>query len=149
MNKTLYILRGVSGSGKTTLAKTLCENLRNAKMFAADDFFYVNGVYNFDRAKLRHAHVSCKVRVEEAMKIHKIENVILHNTVTTEREICVYEDLAKEYGYKIVSLVVENRHGNTSVHDVPKETLEIQESRLRNSLKLSNPGKGIIVDTTV
>lgn len=39
-------------------------------------------------------------------------------------------------GYRVVSLVVENRHGNRDVHNVPDEVKGKQEQRIKNSLKL-------------
>ncbi len=64
------------------------------------------------------------------------DRVIVSNTSTSEKEIKPYLDLANDYGYQVVSLVVENRHGNDSIHSVPQETRDAQERRLRNSLKL-------------
>ena len=52
------------------------------------------------------------------------------------KEIQPYIDMAEEFGYSVFSLVIENRHGNDSVHSVPQETRDAQERRLRNSLKL-------------
>lgn len=155
-NKTLYILRGVSGSGKTTLAKLLKSLLENSDAFSADDFFYnKDGVYKFDRTKLHYAHASCQVRVAEAMETRKVYNIIVHNTSTSEKELAPYLALAKKHGYKVTSLVVENRHGSDSVHSVPQEVLTMQEARLKNSLKLrayhaisSKKSLGKNVDTT-
>ena len=140
MSKTLWILRSVSGAGKTTLAQTLQQYLPNATAIAADDYFYQLGdngemYYNFDATKLREAHKECKAYVEGYM-IDDFDNIIVHNTNTTEKEIKPYTDLAEKYGYKVVSLVVENRHGNSDVHNVPEEVKKKQEQRLRNSLKL-------------
>lgn len=45
-----------------------------------------------------------------------------------------YLDMAEIYGYRVVSLVVENRHGNSSVHGVPEETMKKMEDRF--SIKL-------------
>jgi len=45
-----------------------------------------------------------------------------------------YMDLAVKYGYQVVSLIVENRHGNSSVHNVPDETIEKMKSRFEISL---------------
>lgn len=134
--KKLWILRGVSGSGKTTIAKTLESSLPKAVAVAADDFWYdIEGNYNFDPSCLGKAHDWCLAVVKEMLRCG-YSNVILHNTSTSESEFFKYLDLADSYGYEIVSMVVENRHGNSSVHNVPEKALKRQESRLRNSLKL-------------
>jgi hypothetical protein len=61
-------------------------------------------------------------------------NVIVSNTSTTEKEMKPYLDMAGIYGYDVVSLVVENRHGNPSIHGVPEETMKNMENRF--SIKL-------------
>ena len=43
-------------------------------------------------------------------------------------------DLAKEFGYTVVSLIVENRHGGENVHGVPAD--KVQEMRDRFEIKL-------------
>lgn len=63
-------------------------------------------------------------------------NVIIHNTSTREWEFQPYIDMAHQYGYKVVSLVVENRHGNSSVHNVPEEVVENHRNNILNNLKL-------------
>lgn len=136
MNKTLYLLRGVSGAGKTTLASTLVCSLDCAVAYAADDYFYdEDGVYNFDQSKLSLAHQQCINKVSREMWFG-FDNIIVHNTFTTEKEMKPYLDLAEKYEYKIVSLIVENRHNNSSVHNVPKEVLDKQEERLKKNIKL-------------
>ena len=62
--------------------------------------------------------------------------IIVSNTSTTQKELAPYQDLAEEYEYQVVSLVVENRHGNNSIHNVPQNIRDAQEKRLRDSLKL-------------
>jgi len=134
--KTLYLLRAVSGSGKTTLARQL-EKMPNTVAISSDDYFYELGEcdYAFDINLLEDAHkftfrkVSCKLSEGEF-------NVVLHNTNTEESDIEPYIELAKMYGYKLISLIVENRHGNVDVHGVPEETLQRQERTLRDSIKL-------------
>ena len=136
MDNTLYILRGVSGSGKTTLANTL-SNLPNTVPIATDDFWYIlgRGEYKFDRNRLGEAHDWCKERVDFIMKFfHK--DIVLHNTNTTEGEIQPYLDLAYKYGYRVISLVVEKRHDNISIHRVPEKVVNKQASRLRKSIKV-------------
>jgi len=132
MNKTLYLIRGVAGAGKTTFATDLAESL-NLAMFEADDYFYDRyGNYNFNPSLLHKAHNECQEKTEASMMLG--HGVVVSNTFTTEKELKPYLDLAEKYDYKVVSLVVENRHGNKSVHDVPETT--IQKMKDRFSVKL-------------
>ncbi|AUR92119.1 AAA domain protein [Vibrio phage 1.170.O._10N.261.52.C3] len=136
MSKTLYLLRGISGSGKTTLAKTLQNTLGECYIVAADDFFYEDGEYRFKTHKLSEAHQWCQQQVHKYMNLFQVENIVVHNTFTTEKELKPYVDMAEKFGYRVVSLVVENRHGNESVHNVPEKTLLKQKQRLQGSIKL-------------
>ena len=60
--------------------------------------------------------------------------IVVSNTSTTEKELQPYINLANEYGYNIVSLVIENRHGNKNEHRVPDETLDAMKKRFEISL---------------
>lgn len=60
--------------------------------------------------------------------------VFVANTFTTEKEIKPYKDLADRHDYMFISLIVENRHGNSSIHGVPVSKLE--EMKARFSIKL-------------
>lgn len=137
--KKLYLLRGVSGSGKTTLAEEMFEAFFAANYSctkaAADDFFMKNGKYVFDASKLYQAHTWCKNVVKEGM-VMGTNCIIAHNTFTTMKEMKPYLELAEEYGYDVTTLVVENRHGSNSVHEVPDETLARQCKRLRDNIRL-------------
>lgn len=136
MTKTLYLLRGCSGSGKTTLAEELKEVLPDAFTFAADDYFYdKEGNYNWDATKLGQAHKWCQNKVEEGMN-RSVSNIIVHNTNTSEKELNIYIKLAEKYDYKIVSLIVENRHGCSDVHSVSYSVKKNQERKLMQSIKL-------------
>lgn len=136
MNETLIILRGCSGSGKTTFAKLLEQMYIGCSAVAADDFHYdEDGNYNFNIDNLPAAHKWCREEVEGLMALSR-GVIIVHNTSTTEKEIKPYIDLAGQYGYDVVSLVVENRHNNENIHDVPAEVLQRQYNKLRSNLKL-------------
>ena len=136
MNK-LIILRGASGCGKSSFADFLVRNLRlDADRFEADGYM-VNrqGDYEFKPEKLGYCHKSCQEDVEGAMH-GGLECVIVSNTSTTEKELEFYLDLAQKYDYEVISLVVEKRHDGKNDHEVPEQTLDRQEQRLRGSLKL-------------
>jgi hypothetical protein len=46
----------------------------------------------------------------------------------------IYFGLANQYGYKVFSIIVENRHGGVNEHGVPAEKLEQMKDRF--SIKL-------------
>lgn len=137
MYKVLILLRGLPGSGKTSFANLIWSSY---VICEADQFFYdEDGNYNFDATKLGLAHKSCQVRVESMMQMNEnnseyFPEIVVSNTSTTEKELQPYLDLALRYGYIVVSLIVENRHGGQNVHGVPDEKLE--QMRNRFNIKL-------------
>lgn len=132
MDKVLFLFRGLPGSGKTTTAHLL---LDKQSIFSADDYFYKegNGTYKFDGSKLNIAHSQCKDNVIRAMEA-KVNKIGVTNTFTKESEITPYFDIAKIYGYSVVSLIVENRHANKNVHSVPDEAIQRMKNRFVISL---------------
>lgn len=141
MNRTLLIIRGTSGSGKSTLSNlitSICKDDIMCSIHEADMFFIDDkGNYNFDATKLEQAHAQCLKNVEIAMDFFGRPLIILSNTSTTEKELLPYLELAQKYEYQVISVVLENRHGNANTHNVPEKTIKNQEQRLRNSIKLS------------
>jgi hypothetical protein len=142
MTKVLFLLRGLPGSGKTSLAHHIWSHY---VICEADKYFYnEGGEYIFDASKLSEAHKWCQNEVEIRMKDNQVNpqyypEIVVSNTSTTEKELQPYIDLAKKYGYMVVSLIVENRHGNgeeTNIHGVGKEVLDKMENRLKNNIKL-------------
>ena len=129
MNKTLIILRGLPGAGKSTASALISDVVYEADMY----FYDKEGNYSFDASKLWLAHKWCKNKVEKAMKEGK-EKVVVSNTSTTEKEFEAYLDLAKEHGYQVVSMIVENRHGNKSIHNVPDDKMEQMKKRFEIKL---------------
>jgi predicted kinase len=118
MEKMIYLVRGIPGSGKSTFAKTLGGEHYEADMFFIDG----NGEYKFDGSKIKLAHEWCQDMVYMDM-IKEIPKIVVSNTFTQEWEMRPYFEMAKNYGYKVFSVVVENRHGGTNQHEVPEEIL--------------------------
>ncbi len=132
--KQLIILRGVSGAGKSTVAEIISEGYW--PICEADQYHYTaSGVYDWKPENVGKAHAWCQGIVRDAMASN-LNKIIVSNTSTTEKELKPYLALAEEFGYQVISLVVENRHGNDSIHDVPQYIRDQQEKRLRGSLKL-------------
>ena len=130
MKNTLILIRGLPGAGKSTIAAAFPGAMR----VEADDFFRtgLRGAYEFDASKLHRAHAVCFMRAKVALLAG--QDVVVSNTSTTEKEVATYQSLAQEMGAMFVSLIVENRHGNKSVHDVPDATMD--KMRKRFSIKL-------------
>lgn len=124
----MYFVRGIPGSGKSSFAQSL-----GCPHFEADQYFMKDGRYEFDISLRGAAHSDCKWRVENALKNGE-SRIAVSNTSTTEKEIAPYKELADKYGYMFISLIVENRHGNPSVHEVPEATLKAMRDRF--SVKL-------------
>lgn len=135
MNKTLYLIRGLPGSGKSTFAKELASSLGahhcEADMYHIDDD---TGEYLWKAENVHDAHRWCQEIAEHCMEWDH-DNVVISNTFTTEKELKPYLELASRYDYRVVSLVVENRHGNESIHGVPEETMQKMERRFSVKLR--------------
>ena len=123
-------MRGLPSSGKSTFAKQLTSNV-----FEADHYFYDNdGNYNFIPSEIKEAHKECQQFVGFAME-SGIQKIAVSNTFTQEWEMEPYFELAKTYGYKVFSIVVENRHGGVNDHNVPEEKIEEMKNRFQIKLK--------------
>jgi predicted kinase len=129
----LYLIRGLPGSGKTTFANRLKDSHLVGVNLSADDYFTdLQGNYSFDASKLKQAHEQCLNRTR--LYLQETMSVAVSNTFTTEKEMQPYFDLAEELNHGVTVLIVENRHGNKSVHNVPQDT--IQKMKNRFSIKL-------------
>ena len=137
MEKNLYIVRGLPGSGKSTFARSIAKSYQ---IFEADQFFMKKGEYNFDPTKLKEAHQDCKQRVANRMRENLFNsiffnNIVVSNTFTQEWEMKFYRNIARRYGYKVHTIIVENRHYGTNIHGVPEDKLQVMEDRFEIKLK--------------
>ncbi len=130
----LVIVRGPSGAGKSTYVK---KNYPDYVHCEADSFFYVEGVYNFDRTKLGQAHAACQKNVDHALEYGR--NVVVSNTSTTQREVNEYIRLAEKHKvpYRIIRLARQFQN----VHGVPAEVVLAMQKRMVNI-----PGETVLYD---
>jgi predicted kinase len=128
MEKNLIILRGLPGSGKSTFAKLL-----GRAVCTADDWFMRSGKYEWRADLLSEAHDWCMCKCRRFMK-KGVDRIIIANTNINERAMRPYFDMAKDFGYTVFTVIVENRHGNSNIHNVPDENLVNMEKRF--SIKL-------------
>ena len=123
--KELFLLRGLPGAGKSTLAKSI------EAYHVEADMFFVHGVtneYKFDASKLGKAHEWCQSVVDVCMS-DKLRKIAVSNTFTQEWEMQPYFDLAEKYGYRVYSLICENRHSGVNQHGVPEDKLVQMKNR--------------------
>lgn len=116
--KKLIIMRGLPGSGKSTKANSF-----GGKVFSTDDFFMVDGEYQFDFSVIGQAH-----QWNELRTFNEMENgtpvVVVDNTNTQFWQMKPYVEKALELGYEIefalpetswawdlATLVERNTHG--------------------------------------
>jgi len=132
----LILLRGLPGSGKSTLGDIILQTTQQQKadVLSADNLFIDNkGNYNFDPTKLKEAHNMCQQKCAERMRL-EFSRIVVANTFTQEWEMEPYFEMAKRYGYRVHTIIVENRHGSKNVHGVPDEKLQQMKDRFETFL---------------
>lgn len=96
--KIAILMRGWPGGGKSYKANELSKKY-DAKICSADDFFMVDGKYDFDVTKLYYAHEKCYSDfVDEVISGN---NIIVDNCNINYRDIKTYLLFLEKYDYKI------------------------------------------------
>lgn len=131
MNSSLTLIRGLPGSGKSTLARCMYvyhpigSYDQQSVYYEADQYFMVNGEYQFDVNKLHLAHTWCYAATSASLKYGR--NVTVSNTFTTIKELKPYFELAKQFN--IVPNVILCQGNFGSIHSLPEETLIKMKNR--------------------
>ena len=129
----LILVRGVSGAGKSTIADMMDWLGHRTVSFSTDDMFMVDGNYEFDPSLLGENHAATVQKVRDVMiaryEVKIPETIIVHNTFTEEWEMKPYFELAEDFNWRVHTIIVENRHGSKSIHDVPDDVIKAQKER--------------------
>ena len=159
----MIIMRGIPGSGKSTAANTLKQVLtavgsRKVGIFSTDDFWYRDGVYDWDAKKIGAAHCCNQTRVKNAITngMHVIVDntnldgfammpyfdmavaadldVILH-TVDTPVETCIERQKERSDDRKVPEHVIRDMHDKlTRNQDITVES-QLNKARIRSQLR--------------
>ncbi|ELK03619.1 NEDD4-binding protein 2 [Pteropus alecto] len=128
----LILLRGLPGSGKSFLARTLQEDNPSGVILSTDDYFYINGQYQFDVKYLGEAHEWNQNRAKEAFE-KKLSPIIIDNTNLQAWEMKPYVALSQKYKYKVLF-----REPDTWWKFKPKELASPRENEDTTSEKEEN-----------
>lgn len=119
--KHVIILRGLPGSGKTSFVEDV---IKPDAHIEADQFFVdEKGEYHFDQSRQGLAHKDAMVRFEKALSEEK-GKIVVSNTSSRRSEFWSYLKKAKEKGYRVSVMVMENYHKGGDVHNTPKKVIE-------------------------
>lgn len=128
--KTLLALRGIPGSGKSSLAKSISFT-NGAPIYSIDSYFEDEaGEYHFDYQKNHLAYKDCEAKTKQALELG-VPFVIVDNTFTLDWELEPYIRLAKEFGYRLFVVTVENRHGGKNTHQIPEDQIEKMKGKYK------------------
>ena len=132
-DKDVFILRGLPGAGKSKFAKRLAGG--NVDAICEADQFMVDrdGNYDFNPKKLGYAHGKGMDKFKALVDITE-PTIVVSNTSTKTNEFNAYKTYAEEHGYNVTITIVENYHGNNSVHDVPEASMNAMRDRFQIQL---------------
>jgi predicted kinase len=132
--RNLIIMRGLPGSGKSHAAKQF---MAIQSTFSTDNFFTVDGVYQFDSAMIGEAHAQTQRLVKLSMT-RKAPLIVVDNTNIRLWEMKPYVKMAQDYNYKVSFSYPDTHWANCPLecakrnsHGVPLETIV----RMHNSFE--------------
>lgn len=131
--KELIILRGLPGSGKSTFARLLTLG-RNAVIIENDQFMYENGLYIWKPSKLKSAVKHTNETLYKAIK-SEVEFIVISNVNTRPSDFETYAEMGRKNGYKVSTVIVENRGNTKSRHNVDESTLNNMENNFDIKLR--------------
>ena len=68
------------------------------------------------------------------MELNQYKTIGVANTFTQEWEMAPYFEMAEKFGWRISTVIVENRHNGENIHGVPVDKIEQMEDRFQIKL---------------
>ena len=90
-------MRGLAGSGKSSIAKELG---KGGAIFSTDDFFIINGKYQYDPSMIGYAHTWNQGRAKKAIR-EGITPIVIDNTNVAGWQAKPYVEEAIANGYTV------------------------------------------------
>ncbi len=137
----VFIMRGIPGSGKSTFVKNMIKGQK--WVVSADDFFMVDGVYQFEPKSIGEAHQACWLKfynyIEKIWKAARnlgevvdqrfrdITTVVVDNTNIHTHEISPYVLPAEARGFAVTIITIQcdpARAFKRNIHQVPGQVIE-------------------------
>lgn len=141
---TVVLVRGLPGSGKSYLAEALRQQTNaEMKVCAADDYFYEDGVYNFDPSKLAEAHLKCQSNTFAFFSIDDIS--FTANTFTQRWEMEQYLLFVETFGLNLLVLnlfdagLSDEELARRNTHGVPAEAITGMRERFEHDWQSGDP----------
>lgn len=136
--KKVIILRGISGSGKTWHARHFrqlaIDKGLQAIIISTDDFWMVNGEYQFDVTRLGDTHAdSCKRFIQACDD--NFDLIIVDNTNIKVWELAPYRLIAFAYKYEVKFYRIECTKQvaiKRCTHSVPAAAIHRQQAHMED-----------------
>ena len=131
---TVYIMRGLPGSGKSSWVEN---NLGLNPICSADNFFMVDGEYQFDPAKLPEAHKACLRSFVTFFDRDFVGDVIVDNTNMQLWELSPYLAFAEMRGHTVELINIQcpvDIDAARNTHGVPREAIKAMAARYEDPL---------------
>lgn len=122
--KSLILVRGIPGAGKSTFGSLITEH--QGTLIDLDHCLYKDVTDEevlYEELDLDTCQKDCRRRCEMSMvKRHKL--IVVCNPFVQDWELEPYMELARRFGYRVFSIVVEQRHDDVVECDVPEEIID-------------------------
>ena len=132
---TMVIMRGLPGSGKSSLVRQILKTYPHAEVCSADAFFtQADGSYQYDRTKIKEAHMFSQGRAEALCK-DACNLVIVDNTHVKRWELQPYINTAAKFRYSVLILEPQTPWAKDPGQLAERNSHDVSENVIMKKLK--------------